>query len=65
MKQIIRLAREETMCDIVEKTNTTVCCDVASNIRFEGWLSAISIPRLGAMQPVRVIIETRTEKKEE
>ncbi len=65
MKQIIRLAREETKYDIIEKTNKTVCCDVASNIRFEGWLSAIAIPRLGAMQPANVIIEIRTEKKEE
>ena len=53
------------MYDIIEKTNETVCSDVASNVKLEGWPAAVAIPRLGAMQPANVIIEIRTEKKEE
>ena len=65
MKQIIRLAREETKYDIIEKINKTVCNDVASNVKLEGWLAAVAILGLGAMQLAKVLIETRSEKKEE
>lgn len=64
-KQISRLAREETMYDIIEKTNETVCNDVTSNIKLEGWPAAVAILGLGAMQLAKVLIEARAEKKEE
>ena len=53
------------MYDIIEKTNETVCNDVASNVKLEGWLAAVAILGLGAMQLAKVLIETRSEKKEE
>jgi len=53
------------MYDIIEKTNETVCSDVASNVKLESWPAAVAILGLGAMQLAKVLIETRTEKKEE
>jgi hypothetical protein len=59
------LAREETMYDIIEKTNETVYNDLTSNIKLEGWPAAVAILGLGAMQLAKVLIEARAEKKEE
>ena len=59
------MAREETMHDIIEKTNETVCSDVASDVKLEGWPAAVAILGLGAMQLAKVLIESWTEKKEE
>lgn len=53
------------MYDIIEKTNETVCNDVASNVKLEGWPAAAVILGLGAIQLAKVLIETRLEKKEE
>ena len=53
------------MYDIIEKTNETVCSDVASNVKLEGWSAPVAILGLGAMQLAKVLIESRTEKKEE
>ena len=53
------------MYDIIEKTNETVCNDVVSNVKLEGWPAADAILGLGAMQLAKVLIEARAEKKEE
>ena len=50
---------------IIDKTSETVCSNVASNIKLEGWPAAAVILGLGAMQLAKVLIETRTEKEEE
>ena len=52
------------MYDIIEKTNETICSEVASNIKLEGWPAAVAILGLGAMQLAKVLLESRTEKKE-
>ena len=53
------------MYDIIEKTSETVCSNVASNVKLEGWPAAAIILVLGAMQLAKVLIETWSEKKEE
>lgn len=53
------------MYDIIEKANETVCNDVTSNIKLEGWPAAVAILGLGAMQLAKVLIEARAKKKEE
>ena len=53
------------MYDILEKTHEPVCNDVASTVKLEGWPAAVAILGLGAMQLAKVLIETRSEKKEE
>lgn len=52
------------MYDIIEKTNETICSDVASNIKLEGWPAAVAILGLRAMQLAKAVLEARMEKKE-
>jgi hypothetical protein len=52
------------MYDIIEKTNETICSDVANNIKLEGWPAAVAILGLGAMQLAKAVLEARMEKKE-
>ena len=63
-KKIRPMTREETMYDIIEKTNETICSDVASNIKLEGWPAAVAILGLRAMQLAKAVLEARMEKKE-